>query len=305
LRHITSAGVLLAALALASCGPEPPLVIGRPGRTPGEFDQPRALAASRHGLAVVDRSGRLQMFDLDGTFAGEFDVQDPTIRRGFPCGVTWLPDGTLAVADTHRSTVTFFDREGTVVSHFGELGAGPGQFIYPQRIDVAPDGRLAVTEYGVSTGNRAQVFTADGQFLRTFGGPDAKDGGLGRPMGIVRMDDDSYVVADQLAGLQRFGPGGASLGRFAPEAVADGSMPYGLTRNPEGDLFVACMAEHSLVRISPAGRLLGRFGGPGADPGLFREPWDVAWHAGYLYVADRMNHRVQRFDVAEMEWTLP
>ena len=43
----------------------------------------------------------------------------------------------------------------------------------------------------------------------------------------------------------------------------------------------------------PLGRWLGR---PGADPGEFANPWSAALDAqGNLYVADSMNHRVQKF----------
>lgn len=293
--------LILAAAAAAGCA-DPVKVIGRPGRGPGEFDEPRALAVSEHGLAVVDRSGRLQLFDLDGRPTGAFAVADGDVRRGFPCGVTWLPDGTLVLADTHRSALTFYDTAGRLLRHVGGMGAGPGEFIYPERVLPLPDGGLAVSEYGVSTANRVQIFDRDGEFVRKFGGPAQDDGGLTRPMGLVRRDDGSFVLADQLTGLRLFTPGGGFAGPFAPRATPAGSMPYGLCRDPGGTIYMADLALDRLVRITPQGEVTGIFGGSGVEPGRFRRPWDVAWHAGRLYVADRENHRVQRFEVSAMEW---
>ena len=45
--------VLAGAALLAGCGPEPPLVIGRPGTGDGEFRSPRGLAVSASGVAVL------------------------------------------------------------------------------------------------------------------------------------------------------------------------------------------------------------------------------------------------------------
>jgi len=50
-------------------------------------------------------------------------------------------------------------------------------------------------------------------------------------------------------------------------------------------------------KYAPDGRLLMSWGGPGADPGQFNCPHNIACDAdGWVYVADRENHRVQVFD---------
>jgi len=177
----------LALLAgLTACGPPAVTVIGRPGLGDGEFRQPRALDASEHGLAVIDKSGRLQIFDLDGKHERTIRLIATDVRKGLPCGVTWLADGTLAVADTHQSRITLYDRAGAKLGVIGEYGARPGEILFPQRIDEAPDGSLAVSQYGFAAGNRVQVFTRAGEFVRRFGGNAPEHGGLTRPMGVVR-----------------------------------------------------------------------------------------------------------------------
>ena len=83
------------------------------------------------------------------------------------------------------------------------------------------------------------------------------------------------------------------------------ALPYGLCAGPDGTLFVSELGTNCIVHLDAAGGVLGVTGEPGTVPGRFHEPWDVAYHAGYLYVADRMNHRVQRLDVARVEWRAP
>jgi DNA-binding beta-propeller fold protein YncE len=298
-----SAAALAAACALlAACGPPAVVMIGRPGLGDGEFREPRAVAASEHGLAVLDKSGRLQLFELDGTFRSSFRVTAEDVRRGFPVGVTWLPDGRLAMADTHRSRVVILATDGTVLDRIGDLGAEPGQFMYPQRIALDRDGRLYVAEYGTGIANRVQVFEADGTFVRTFGGPAPEQGGLSRPLGVLVRDDGSVLVTDQRAGIVRFDATGTFAGRLTGRAPPEGAHTHGLAGDGRGGLFAAELGLHRLVRVSDDGISRSVFGGPGGELGRFVEPWDVAWYGGYLYVADRGNHRVQRIDPERVDW---
>ena len=51
------------------------------------------------------------------------------------------------------------------------------------------------------------------------------------------------------------------------------------------------------VLLSPDGRLLMSWGEPGTDPGQFNVPHNICCDPdGWVYVADRENHRVQVFD---------
>ena len=50
-------------------------------------------------------------------------------------------------------------------------------------------------------------------------------------------------------------------------------------------------------KYAPDGKLLHSWGEPGTDPGQFNIPHNIACDAdGWVYVADRENHRVQVFD---------
>ena len=48
--------------------------------------------------------------------------------------------------------------------------------------------------------------------------------------------------------------------------------------------------------MTPRTSLVEILGGPGGAPGQFSEPWSIALDSkGNLYVADALNHRVQKF----------
>jgi hypothetical protein len=74
-----------------------------------------------------------------------------------------------------------------------------------------------------------------------------------------------------------------------------------------GDLYVSDGYSNSSVhKYSPDGKLLFSWGSPGTDPGEFNVPHNIVTDKdGYVYVADRENHRVQIFDANgryETQW---
>jgi len=74
------------------------------------------------------------------------------------------------------------------------------------------------------------------------------------------------------------------------------AAPRGVAVAPDGTLYVADTAQHSIWRISQEGELLNTWGEYGSETGQFNEPWGVAIDAqGNVYVADTWNHRLQKF----------
>ncbi len=75
-----------------------------------------------------------------------------------------------------------------------------------------------------------------------------------------------------------------------------GVTPRGIAAAADGSLYVADSQGHRIWHVSRQGAVLNSWGGEGAEPGQFREPWDVAVDAqGNVYVADTWNHRIQKF----------
>jgi DNA-binding beta-propeller fold protein YncE len=86
-----------------------------------------------------------------------------------------------------------------------------------------------------------------------------------------------------------------------PKAYMSGEPFHRCTHtalSPKGDLYVADGYGNSRVhKFTPNGALLRSWGEPGTDPGQFNIPHNICCDAdGWVYVADRENHRVQVFD---------
>jgi DNA-binding beta-propeller fold protein YncE len=77
--------------------------------------------------------------------------------------------------------------------------------------------------------------------------------------------------------------------------------------SPKNELYVSDGYGNSRVhKYSPDGKLLFSWGEPGSDPGQFNIVHNICTDGdGYVYVADRENHRVQVFDANgkfETQW---
>jgi hypothetical protein len=68
--------------------------------------------------------------------------------------------------------------------------------------------------------------------------------------------------------------------------------------SPQGDLYVSDGYGNARIhKYTPEGKLLMSWGEPGTDPGQFNIPHNICCDRdGWVYVADRENHRVQVFD---------
>jgi sugar lactone lactonase YvrE len=131
-----------------------------------------------------------------------------------------------------------------------------GPFVDPHGIRVGPDGSLWLTDDGDHTIRRC---TLDGEVLQTIGTPGEPAPFMsGRPF----------------------------------------NKPTNLAFGPAGDLYVSDGYGNAHVhRLSPDGELIQTWGGSGSDPGQFYIPHDIRCDdEGFVYVADRENHRVQVFD---------
>lgn len=186
-----------------------------------------------------------------------------------------LPDGwsfkdVAAVATDHKDRVYVFNRGEHPMMVFDRDGNflrswGEGVFTRAHGIHIGPDECLYCTDDGDHTVRKC---TLEGKVLLTIGIP-------GKP--------SPYMS-------------GAPFHRCTHTALA-----------PNGDLYVSDGYGNARIhRYSPDGRLLKSWGEPGTGPGQFNIPHNLCCDPdGWVYVADRENHRVQVFDgngKYEAEW---
>jgi sugar lactone lactonase YvrE len=80
-----------------------------------------------------------------------------------PTNVAIAANGELYVCDGYgNARVHRFAADGELIQSWGEPGTGPGQFMLPHGIYIAPDGRVLVAE---RENDRIQFFSADGEYL--------------------------------------------------------------------------------------------------------------------------------------------
>jgi hypothetical protein len=145
------------------------------------------------------------------------------------------------------------------------------------------------------------VFDRDGNFLRSWG-----EGLWPRAHGLHMGPDDSVYLTDDGAHCVRKC---ALDGRILLEIGIPGKpAPYmsgepfhrctHTALSPKGEIYVSDGYGNARVhKFSPDGKLVSSWGESGSGPGEFNIVHNIATDAdGWVYVADRENHRVQVFD---------
>jgi len=145
------------------------------------------------------------------------------------------------------------------------------------------------------------VFDRDGNFLRSWG-----EGVFRRPHGVHMAPDDTLWLTDDGDHTVRHctldGKTLATIGiPGAPRPYMSGEPFHRCTHtalSPHGDLYVSDGYGNARVhKFAPNGTRLLSWGEPGTDPGQFNIPHNICCDGdGWVYVADRENHRVQVFD---------
>lgn len=124
--------------------------------------------------------------------------------------------------------------------------------------------------------------------MKVFGFPDATD---------MTADDDRnlYVVSFSANRVVRIDPNGKGSDILRPGF--EGSF-YGIDYR-EDLLAVTNFKTDKVVIMNTSGKVLREFGGTGSVEGLFHGPEGICFDSvGFIYVVDRGNYRVQKFDAS-------
>ena len=129
----------------------------------------------------------------------------------------------------------------------GSCGNVNGQFQYPRCISVF-NGEVFVTD---RDNHRIQVFSLDGQFLRTWGSQGSDVGQFKSPWGIaVSAGGEVFVCDDGNHRIQMFSVEGMFLHTYGSSGKGDGQFcnPSGVVVSAGGEVFV-CDYGRSCVQV--------------------------------------------------------
>lgn len=277
-------------------------VVGSRGTSPGRFNFPRAIAVEPETgrFYVVDRSGRIQLFDPEGKYLLSWEM--PEHKFGQPVGLAIEKDGSLLVNDSHYHHILRYTHDGSkLLASWGKEGTGPGEFTFGRDVVVDSRGFIYAGDYG-GLNDRIEKFSRDGTFLLEWGGRGEEPGRFNRPQGMAierRGGEEMLLVADCANHrVQRFTLEGkfvSSLGRLG-NGPGEFSYPHSVAVGTDGTIYVSEWGNHRVQRFDPSGSPQGFWGRAGRAPGELSTPWDIAVGPGdRLYIADYGNHRVQVF----------
>jgi DNA-binding beta-propeller fold protein YncE len=175
---------------------------------------------------------------------------DAQLSFDAPRDIAFAPDGTFYVADSRNHRILHFDLQGNYLNAFGAYGASDfttqniapeGYFNEPWGLAVGPDGSVYVAD---TWNHRIQKFTANGEFLTTwgqFGAAETRYHFWG-PRGVAVDNQGRVFITD--TGNKRvviFDSNGVELAAFGGAGLGVGQFdePVGIDVDDAGRLYIA------------------------------------------------------------------
>lgn len=179
------------------------------------------------------------------------------------------------------------------VGEWGTPGEVPGQLLGPMDLAADSYGRVYIAD---ARQGMIQKFDPTGKPLLAVA-----DARMKFPSAITLDSGGAiYVCDNSRKSLLVFAPDGNRIMEIRP-APRTFEKPLDVAVNSHGDIFVNEWYGGQIRRFSPRGRRIGSFGGyddiPDPGPGKFRHVLAMATDSeGFLFIADMMNARIQKFD---------
>lgn len=263
---------------------------GSQGSGDGQFGSPWGIDVDEEGFVYVADKGldRVQKFDSEGNFLLKFGgvgTGDGQLSGAKSIAVD--SDGFVYVADSANCRIHKFDSNGTYVTKWSIVGDDRNPF------GIAIDSRGFIYTTCTRQGE-VQIFTPEGEWLRTFEGPG---------MGLDIDSEDFIYVANDFGGcidkyeLQETYDYVKTFG--GNTAHSRQSNQGGIAIDEDGYFYRVDQIYNRIEKRDIDGDLIRIIGGSGSGDGKFNRPRGIDVDSnGLVYVADEENHRIQKFDSA-------
>ena len=176
------------------------------------------------------------------------------------------------------------------VLSFGKESSSFGMFHCPWGVAVNARDVIAVTDK-----HRVQIFSSDGNYLRSFGQLGSKNGKFSHPRGIAfHKNGNIFVVDTGNAKIQIFSGEGEYLSSFGGKGSLDSQLsnPCGLSVDSDGNIIVGDAGNKLIKIFSPDGKFLMKIGVQGS----LAFPVHCVQCDRYLIVSDYKEHCMKVYD---------
>tara|TARA_B100001123_G_scaffold375840_1_gene442105 strand:- start:735 stop:1697 length:963 start_codon:yes stop_codon:yes gene_type:complete len=183
--------------------------------------------------------------------------------------LAFLPNGDFLLGDGYQNgRIVRYNADGELLSEFGSVGSGPGQFDLIHGIAVDRDNRIYVSD---RRNHRIQIFTEDGTFVEEW--PDIWD-----PVAItVDVNDFVWVLDATLNRILKYNMNGQLLDYFGTYGEASSLGRPGFTCSDDAAIAEAGLdpdhtgacggfaLPHQMSVDSEGNVYVAQFGGPWID----------------------------------------
>jgi sugar lactone lactonase YvrE len=185
---------------------------------------------------------------------------------------------------------------------WGRRGISDGRLQKPRAITIDQQDQL----YIVDMTGRIQVFTADGQFLRSWRTPAIENG---KPCGLAIDRQGHLLVADtHYFRVLFYTPTGQlledkTIGGQPGHQPGQFNFVTDVVQDSHGNYYISEYGEYDRIqKFTAEGEFVMQWGSHGVQPGQFARPQglEIDEH-DHIWVADACNHRLQVFDASGTE----
>jgi|GEM_PF-1295029 len=190
------------------------------------------------GLAVAEDGSVYLVYDselyhVDGQTGEELEHLDWEEGWGFEDAVALPGGGVAATWYKNRDDLLIFDADGQVVNDVQEaISSITGDVAVTMKITLDNDGNLLVLN---TNSEMVFKFSADGEYLNSFGGEGDEPGQLQAPGDLV-VDATGQIYVSDIFGIQMFDASGRFVKKINPDQAA---YAYGLAVDEQNFLYVA------------------------------------------------------------------
>ncbi len=198
-----------------------------PSERMGSLNEPMGIFVDVDGSKYVADVGRGQVvaYDSQNQYLRAYGAKDE-----YKVTDVAVDGERIYISESKKDEVLVLDKtSGEVVQRIGGRGKEDGKFRFPSFLSVDGDGNLFVTD---PLNFKVQMFNRKGEFVKSFGYPEAGPGGMVRPKGhAVTRDGKLYLVDAGMEITQIFDVASTDpLLAFGKYGTGPGStyMPYGI-----------------------------------------------------------------------------